>query len=358
MPRAIHQLVAGYSNGDAISDEARRLRAVLRARGFASEIYCDPASLLPQLRGDARDIGTLARDISPDDGILLHLSIGSPANEVFRTLRARKVLRYHNITPAEFFRAVNGRIADRLAAGREQARTLAGVAEVNLAVSAFNARELIGWGYRDPVVLPLFLDFTAIRGSPDRAVVDRYADGLVNLLFVGRGVPNKRIDDILRAFGHYQRMVNRDSRFIHAGSYAGTEPYVALLHTLKIDLELENVDFLGPIPEGQLHGCYASARVFLCMSEHEGFCIPLLEAMAWDVPVLAFDAGAVAETLDGAGVLFREKDHRQVAEMIHRLASPGPFREAVLAGQRARLERYRARDLGGELMRALAPVLG
>jgi glycosyltransferase involved in cell wall biosynthesis len=127
---------------------------------------------------------------------------------------------------------------------------------------------------------------------------------------------------------------------------------------MRKEMGVENVDFLGSITDAQLRACYASARLFVCMSEHEGFCIPLLEAMAWDVPVLAFNAAAVPETLDGAGVLFHRKDDPALAEMMHRLISPGPFRESVLAGQRQRVARFRARDVEGELRAILAPLLG
>ena len=358
MPRAIHQLVAGFSNGDAISNESRLLRSLFRSWGMDSHIHCERTLVLPELRADTRDLADLSATLHPDDIVLLHLSIGSPANLIFQSLACRKAILYHNITPPEHFRAVNEHIAAQLARGREQARALAGVAAVNLADSAYNARELEQWGYASPRVLPLVLDLEGIRGPPDRSVTGKYADGKVNVLFVGRGAPNKRVEDVLHAFAHYQRFVNPDSRLIHVGSFSGTESYLALLHTRIKEMGLRDIDFPGSIPDAQVRACYASARVFLGMSEHEGFCIPLLEAMAWDVPVLAHASSAVPETMDGAGVLFREKRFGEVAEMIGRLAADGPLREAVLSGQRARVARYRARDLGKELRDHLAPLLG
>jgi glycosyltransferase involved in cell wall biosynthesis len=356
MPRAIHQIVAGYSNGDAISNETRLLRGIFRSWGFESDIYCEHARILPELRKDARELGTLAGRLQADDVAFLHLSIGSQANLVFRDLKCRKALLYHNITPPEHFRAVNEQLAVQLKQGREQAASLARVAEVNLAVSAYNARELEHWGFPNPRVLPLVLDLDHIRGKPDRGMLKRYQDGMTNVLFVGRCVPNKRLEDLLHAFYYYKRL-NPNSRLIHAGSFAGTESYLALLYTLRKDLGLDDVDFVGSIPDAQLHACYASASVFLCMSEHEGFCIPLLEAMTWDVPVLAYAEAAVPETMDGAGVLFREKRFDLIAEMIHRLAVPGALRESVIAGQRDRIQRYRSRDLPAELREHLAPLL-
>jgi glycosyltransferase involved in cell wall biosynthesis len=357
MPRALHQLVAGFSNGDAISNEARVLRGIFRTWGFVSEIYCERARVLPELRPGIRDLSSLGAEVGPEDIVLLHLSIGSPANLLFRELAARKAVLYHNITPPEHFRAVNEHTAAQLARGREQARGLAGVAQVNLADSAFNARELAEWGYANPRVLPLVLDLEGLRGPPDRAWRERYADGRTNVLFVGRGVPNKRLEDVISTFGHFQRAVRADSRLIHVGSFGGAEVYRAVLTTRVKELGLRDVDFHGSLPDAQLRACYASAHAFLCLSEHEGFCIPVLEAMAWDVPVLAYAACAVPETMDGAGVLAHHKDFPALAEMLGRLATPGPLREAVLAGQRARIARYRARDLGAELRGHLAPLL-
>lgn len=357
MPPAIHQLVAGFNHGDAISNEARLIRGIARGWGHSSEIACEHDRTLPELRRDTVDLAALPGILKPDDVVILHLSIGSAVNVVFPNLRARRVIVYHNITPSEHFQALSPGIAHVLARGREQARALAGSAELNLAVSAYNAGELAAWGYRDPKVLPLLLDLDGLDGPEHRGVLDRYADGLTNVLFVGRGAPNKRLEDLLHAFYFYQTRVNPDSRLIHVGSFAGMESYLALLYTRQKELGLENVDFVGSMPDDQLRACYASARLFLCMSEHEGFCIPLLEAMSRGIPVLAHAAAAVPETMDGAGVLFAEKRFDLVAEMMGRLTAEGPFRAAVLQGQRERVARYRARDLAAELRAHLAPLL-
>jgi len=354
---AIHQLVAGFANGDAISNEARVLRRIFRGWGCASDIFCETRRILPELRADARDLGALAPALRPDDAVLLHLSIGSPANELFRALRCRKALLYHNITPPEYFRGVQEHIAHQLALGRAQARALAGAAEVNLADSAFNAAELAAFGYRDVAVLPLVLDFAALRAAPSRALLHRLDDGLVNVLFVGRGAPNKGLDDLLAAFYYFQHYVAPASRLVHVGSYTGLETYAGLLRTRCSRLGLANVELLGAQPQPALNACYRRAHVFLSMSEHEGFCIPLLEAMFHDVPVAAYAAGAVPETLAGAGALFREKRFDLVAELLGRLARDPALRAAVLAGQRARLARFEQRNVEQELRARLAPLL-
>lgn len=353
MKPAIHQLVAGFSNGDAISNEARVWRATFRGWGHASEIYCETKRILPELRGDARDLATAAATIGPDDIAILHLSIGSDANLVFKDLRCRKAILYHNITPPDFFRGLNEEIVRHLVTGREHLALLRDTADINLAVSRFNASEMTGAGYRDVGVIPLMVDRTHWKGPSDRRLTERYRDGHVNIVFVGRCAPNKRIEDLLFTLYYSQKYVNPHTRLIHVGSFAGLERYQGLLRTKAIELRLRNLVFAGSVRADELRAYYQAADVFLCLSEHEGFCIPLLEAMGHRVPVIAYDAGAIAETLDGAGVLVRHKDFGLIAETIQRIATDTPLRNAILAGQDARLTRFEHLDIPGLMRQAL-----
>jgi glycosyltransferase involved in cell wall biosynthesis len=354
---AIHQFVAGFNNGDAITNEARVLRGIFRAWGFESDIFCESRRVLPQLRKEALDVSVCATAAKPQDAVLLHLSIGSPVNDAFAALRCRKAILYHNITPSHYFDAINPQTALVLAKGRRQLRALAGAAAVNMADSRFNAEELAEAGYSAVRVLPLLLDLDMLKTEPDRATLHRYDDGKVNVLFVGRGAPNKRIQDALLAFFHFNRYVEPHSRFIHVGSFAGTERYQAFLLAMAKELDMDAYRFAGPTTQPQLNAFYGCASLFLCMSEHEGFCIPLVEAMLHDVPVMAYAAGAVPETMDSAGVLVKEKNYGQIAEMMGRLTRDKALRAAIIEGQRARLARYRQRDLAAELRQHLAPLL-
>ena len=356
--KTIHQFVAGFSNGDAISNEARALRGHFAAWGCGAALYCEHRRVLPELRAEVRDPADAAAAARPDDVALLHLSIGSDVNDLFAALPCRKAVIYHNISPPDFYRGVNDATARCLARGREQAARLAGAAEVALADSRYNAAELEGWGYRNVGVLPLVLDFTALDAAPDRAVRRAYDDGRLTALFVGRCAPNKRIEDLLAAFYYLQRYIEPGARLLHVGSAAGTERYQALLWSRSRDLGLSDYRPVGAAPPRALLAYYRRADVFLCLSEHEGFCIPLLEAMHLGVPVLAYAAGAVEETMDGAGVLFREKRFDLIAETIARVTRDAALRRAIIAAQHARIARYRAADPAALLRRALAPLLG
>lgn len=355
---AIHQLVAGFSRGDAISNEAMVMRSLFRSWGYESDIFCERRRVLPELRMEAMDLSDLRGRCRPEDVVLLHLSIGSQANDLLGELRARKVILYHNITPPEYFQFVQPATSADLARGRKQAVGLAGCAAVNLADSEYNSRELTGWGYPPSAVFPLMLDFDKLERGLDRAVRRQFGDGKTNILFVGRCAPNKKIEDAISAFAYFQKGVESNSRLILAGSFAGTERYHRLLVTMTRDLKLENVVFTGAIPQSHLNACYRSAHVFLCMSEHEGFCIPLVESMVHRVPVLAFSACAVPETLGGAGVLFTEKQFEAVAEMMGRLTRDATLRASLLMRQDRRVKELKSRQLGQELRHHLAPLLG
>ena len=333
------------------------MRALFRSWGFESQIYSERRRILPELRGEARDLEAGRDDFRPQDAVLLHLSIGSDVNDVFPALPGRKAILYHNITPPEHFRGVQEQTAHLLDRGRRQARALAGSAEVVMADSRFNAEEIAQMGHAAPQVLPLVLDFSMLRAKPDRRILRQYRDGMANILFVGRCAPNKKIEDLLNAFYYFQRYVQPASRLIHVGSHAGMEQYHALLLTRARELQLKNVEMVGSVRQDELNAYYEVSRAFLCLSDHEGFCIPLLEAMTHDVPVVAFAAGAVPETLDGAGVLVREKRFDLIAETLGRVAEDEPLRAAILKGQRERLARYEQQDLGASLKRFLGPLL-
>lgn len=350
----LHQLVAGFRQGDAISDEACLIRDLCSAHGLASDIRC-PRGFVN--KGDlplVRDAETLPDEVRADDVALLHLSSGSLCNRIFANLPCRRILLYHNITPPRYFERLAPATARILEEGLRQAAELRDATDEAWADSSFNASELRDMGYRDPKILPLLLKDTFGRGEIAEWRRDMLSDPpLTNLLFVGRLVPNKRLDRLIAVFGNYQRYVNPMSRLVIVGAIGGaggSEAYRALLLGNAFVYAARNVLFTDFVDDANLRACYASASAFVCMSDHEGFCAPLLEAMAWHVPVFAWDAGAVSETLDGAGVLFARGTPGEVmAETIGRVLGDSALRAAVIRRQDERLARFRARDQWKEL---------
>jgi len=346
--QAVHQFIAGFVNGDAISNETIVINKTFASLGHETNIFCETRRTLPHLRSLIKDIKTAKAIVKPSDVAILHLSIGSDVNDVFAELTCRKAIIFHNITPPCYFKFFNPAVALLLQRGLEQVQQMKSCAEVYLADSKYNADELLRLGYKDVRVLPLLINYDMLK-NVDKAYFKKLCDGFCNILFVGRIAPNKKIEDVIFAFHCFKKWVNPDSRLILAGSYSGMERYLHFLKAGMKELGTEDVIFTGMIPQEKLNACYAAASIFLCMSEHEGFCIPLLESMYHSVPVMAYSAAAVPETMDGAGILFREKQFDKIAEMMGVVWENKTWREAIIRGQRERLSRYKERNLAGEL---------
>jgi len=271
-------------------------------------------------------------------------------------LRARGALAvvYHNVTPARFFAGWSDEAARLAARADGELRELAGRALLGLAKSAFSRRDLEAAGFAATAVMPFVHE-----PGPPRArspVFERlYADGRRHVLAVGRLAPNKRLDDVLRAFALLQRALPR-SRLLLVGD-DGLHAYADALRELARSLRVRDVVFCGRVDEDELQSAYALADVLVSLSEHEGYGVPLVEAMLAGVPVVAYDAGAVAETMAGAGVLLREKDPGLVAALLERLLVDRSLRDAVRATQEPVAARVRATDYRALVVGSLAPVL-
>ena len=359
MSRKICQLVAGYREGDAISNTAKLIRTVFRSWGSDGGIYCNKFSCSVESRGEVNDLDKLPGDVAPDDIAILHLSIGCEANAVFTRLNCRKAIIYHNITPSRYFSFVNGSTAAVLDEGRRQLQELAGVADVNAADSAYNAAELTAAGYKDVKVLPLPIDLSAFTpGDYLKRNIDYDPDdGHYNVIFVGRFAPNKKIENLAKVL-FFLSKIEPLVRLICIGSTTGMEVYDGLVEAQCRILGLTNFYPKGSVSQDYLKAAYSTAHAFLCMSEHEGFCAPLVEAMLHHVPVFALGTSAVPETMGGAGVVFEPPpDYPLIAETIAEILHNGKLRDAIVARQDKRIEEIRNRDLSGELKALLAPLL-
>jgi glycosyltransferase involved in cell wall biosynthesis len=336
----IDQLVPAYHRGDAIGDEATYLRQFFRSQGFDSEIYrlsCDRG-----LEGESRDFVSFPPPASSDITIL-HFALPSPLSPAFRTLASKKVIIYHNVTAPEFFEGFSPEMARLCRLGREELRSLASVTDIGLADSPFNARELGEFGFREARVFPLFVDFSKYERPMNAFVHNLFRDDRTNILFVGRVVPNKRIEDLIKVTFYYKKYISPLVRLVVVGKTSSLPVYYQSLVKLADDflLKPEEIRFTGHIPDDEMFAIYRAADVFLSLSEHEGFCLPLVESLVFDVPVIAYNTTAVPDTLDGAGVLIREKPVDKVAELVGIVAHDRDVRQKVIEGQRARLARLK-----------------
>ncbi len=335
----INQWVPAAHKGDAIGDSARKVRDMLRAQGHESDLFA--LTIDEDLKGDVRPFSDPAARAG--QVTIFHFALPSPMTEAFASLPGGRVLQYHNITPAEFFAPYDPGLFRLAALGRSELKTLAGRVDLALGDSEFNRQELDELGFAPTGVLPIAVNTARITDAPRRPALEKIlSDGLINILFVGRIVPNKRIEDHIRLAEVYKRYVDSYYRFIFVGRYDGIPRYYAQVRALIAEYQMlpDRFWFTGPVSDDDLAAFYRWADVYVSLSEHEGFCVPLVEAMAADVPVLAYAAGAVPETLGGAGVLFSPRDLELAAETLGMLVYDRPFREAVIAGQRQRLQDF------------------
>jgi glycosyltransferase involved in cell wall biosynthesis len=335
----VDQWVPTLHRGDAIGDSARLMRDAFRRWGHSADVYA--LELDADLEGDGKPWGDWAPG-GPDDVVILHYALPSPLTAALRAHRGRRVLLHHNITPPEYFVGWDEEMVRICSLGRDELRTLVAHADLALADSEWNRRELETLGFARTGVLPIYLDFERYREAPAPVLRRVLEDGRTNLLFVGRLAPNKRPEDLIRLVSYWKRFLSPDVRLLLVGKPPRRRSYLEALQALAYEEGFgpAEVVFLGHVDHAELLACYASARLFVSMSEHEGFGVPLVESMLMGVPVLAYAAAAVPHTLGGAGVQFREKRLAEVAELAHLLATDEALRRRVLEGQERRLSAF------------------
>lgn len=337
----IYQIVDSLNFGDAIGNDIIAKKHVIEDMGIETEIYASSVSDKITEPGAYR-LEKMPK-VKEDDIVIYHMGNGSPVNHMVVGLNCRKIMFYHNITPYEFFTIDNIRASENCRRGLEDMQNvMKGKFDSYLAASEFNKSDMTAMGYKAEQItpIPIIVPFDDYRQTPDEAMVNRLSDGVTNIVFVGRIAPNKKHEDIIRAFAYYKKNVNPKSRLILAGSHNSSGMYYNDIVGYVSALGVEDVVFPGHISFAEILAIYKTAHVFLCMSEHEGFCVPLLEAMTFDVPVIAYNACAVPETLGGSAVVVDDKDPVFLSKVIDRVVRDEEMRSSIIESQRKRLEDF------------------
>jgi len=336
----IDQLVPAFHRGDAIGDTALHLKQYLKSQRFQSDIYC--LSRDSELASMAKSFASFPKP-KPSDITILHFALPSPLTRAFTELPSRKVIVYHNITPHEYFTPYSTEM-DRISrVGREELKGLSPHVELSLADSEFNRQELAALGFKRTEVFPLFIDFTKYRKPMSPFVYDLFNDGRTNILFVGRIVPNKRIEGLIKVLFYYKKYISPLVRLIVVGKTSSLPKYYQSLVRLADEFYLkpEEICFTGHIPEEEMYALYRASDVFLSMSEHEGFGLPFVECLLFDLPVVAYNCTAVPYTLGNAGVLINTNTRVDlIGELIHTVATDRNLRQSLIEGQRLQLKNY------------------
>ena len=354
---AIHQLVPALHQGDAIGDSAVMIRNYLRKKGHSSDIYA--YDIDEAVAHEAIGFRKAQPELSPNDVLILHYALPSGMSDFLKQTIAKKAIIYHNITPAHFWLPYDASLVRLASTARDQLKDLAASTDRAAGDSEYNRLELEKLRFPSTCVVPIFVDQERYRVKPSPFIRKTVQDGLFNFLCVGRIAPNKKLEDVIRLYYFYKRFCTPLARLIFVGKTNVVPAYHAALKelTMRYGLMPEDVFFTGHVDWPELVAYYTTAQVLVSMSAHEGFCVPLVEAMICNTPVLAYKSTAVPYTLGSAGIQFDKKNYPELAAISNRLRVDRAFREQILETQREQLKRYDPAEIEKAIDEFLKPLL-
>jgi len=350
----IHQFATSLTYGDAISDELLEIQKALRMKGYKSEIFT--RFYEPRMAKYAKDFKEYTKFSSSSNVVIFHFSIGSPVSKLFFRIPDKRIMIYHNITPYQFFLDYHRILSRECYKGRLEIKLFVEKVDLALGDSEFNRKELESLGYASTGVLPLLIDFSKFDGKTDPVVRRIYDNGKFAILFVGRVIPNKKFEDVIKTFSLYKKYFNPESQLLLVGDFRGMERYLVALEKLVDELELSDVHFTGRVDFAELLACFRLADVYLSMSEHEGFGVPLIESFYLGLPVVAYAAGAVEETMNGGGILIRKKDFAKTAVLMDKLNKDEAFRKKIVLSQKKALQKFNQENVSQILLSHIQKV--
>ena len=344
------QVVLNYFKGDGVGNCLRSIAEVLDKKGI-NNIIC--AVNISEDIADER-VRKIDEDFSEtvyrNDIVMYHFSIGCYLNEIIENLNCKKILVYQNVTPAVFWKDLDYQLYYFCKKGEIESRRTACTYDKCITPSHFSERCLIeyGWAQDDIHVIPIY-DNSLISSELNPQIISNTGSSF-NFLFTGRVVPNKRIDDILRVFNYYQKNINANSCLYIVGGIDYTAYFEYLDSIIKSEC-IENVVFTGRISQVDLESYYKCADVYISMSEHEGFCLPILEAMRRRIVVVAYASTAIVDTMGDAGILLYTKDSKDVCDNIKKIVSDVELRDMVISKQLSRVEQFNISNYEDEICR-------
>jgi glycosyltransferase involved in cell wall biosynthesis len=358
-PTRIDQVIPSIVERDAVSHHTLEAQRVLRSLGFVSEIYS--VNMGPEMAGRVHPLGELPHEADGRQWVCYQASIGSPAADLFAAHPGPKLLDYHNITPVELVERWMPSLGDEVRLGREQLAALAPEVFLGLGDSAYNTAELDAWGYEQTAVSMLMVDHTNFDVAPDPRSRDELAalkaGGGADWLFVGQMIPHKAHHDVIMGFAAYRKAYDPKAR-LHLVGRDSCPAYALGIRKLVDALGLSAaVDVAGSVSAPRLAALYEAADVYVCCSDHEGFCAPLLESMHHGLPIVAYAAAAVPETVGAAGVVLPSKEPALVAAAASRVLSDPGLRAALVDAGRERAGSFSAERARQDFASAISGAL-
>jgi glycosyltransferase involved in cell wall biosynthesis len=357
---AIHQFVPALIPRDATGSHTILLREALRRAGWRSEIFAEATH--DELIGETVRVEDYPERARPGDVLVYQFSTSSVVADLLAERPEPLVLHFHNVTDPSLYGSFDPEAARRSAEARRQLAVLAPRAVLGVADSEYNRIDLVAAGCRRTAVSPVLVDLERVGAPPDPRVAARLAEakagGGADWLFVGRLVPSKGQHDLIKALWAYRRLYDPDAR-LHLVGVAPSRRYLSALRGFIDDLGLgEAVRITGEVTDGALAAYYGAADVYVSASVHEGFGVPLLEAFRSAVPVVALDAGAVAATMAGAGLVLDRFEASTMAAAVDRVARDGRLRRLMIEAGREVVARHSLERTGAAAVDVLSSVAG
>ena len=353
-PRII-QLVSSLNFGDAVGNDALAIKHMLEGAGYATAIFT--FAVHPKIKEENVYSIDLLPELTEEDIIIYHYASEDGFQKLIEDTAAKVVLRYHNVTPPEFFHGYDEKAEIITRKGLVQIKGMRDAIDYGMVDSEQNKRDLEQMGYQCPIsVVSILIPFKDYEQQPDENVVNRYSDGRTNIVFVGRIVPNKKFEDVIACFAAYKEKYDPTARLFLVGNYQETDAYYQYLQDVIKKCGTEDVIFPGHIAFNAILAYYKIADLFLCMSEHEGFCVPLVEAMFFETPIVAYASTAIPGTLGGSGVLVETKEPETVAEKMHQVITDQTYREEIIEKQKRRLEDFSYDRIKEQILKEIADI--
>lgn len=351
----IIQIVASLNFGDAVGNDVRAIARALNEAGYATGIFTK--AIHPKIKDEGVYLINMLPELNENDLIIYHYATADELADIIKEAPCKVVLRYHNVTPPAFFHGYDEGAEKVTREGLDEIADLKDAIDYGIVVSDFNKKDLIDMGYQCPIaVAPILIPFKDYEQEPDKDVVTRYSDGKTNIVFVGRIVPNKKFEDVIACFAAYKEKYDPTARLFLVGNYQETDLYYQYLQDAIKKCGVEDVIFPGHIAFNAILAYYKIADIFLCMSEHEGFCVPLVEAMFFGTPIVAYASTAIPGTLGGSGVLVETKEPEVVAEKMYQVITDQAYREEIIEKQKRRLKDFSYDKIKKQILKEITDI--
>jgi len=352
----INQLTPALHENDAVGESILEIHNTLQEWDYESNIFS--LTVDESLKSVAKDLSELKNYDDENSINILHFAIPSPLTQAFKTSTGKKILIYHNITPPEFFEGISREMVHISNTGRSELSSLSDCTDLALGDSKFNEQELKTLNFKDTGVFPILLNsdrYNIETLEPLKFLFKN--DGYKNILFTGRITPNKKIEDVIKCFYYYQNLFQEKSRLLIVGNPTGFESYDLYLKDLADKMDLVEVYFTGKVDQDELISFFEIADLFITMSEHEGFCVPILESFIFEIPVIAYNSTAIPYTMGDGGVLVNEKNFKEIAGIMSEVIENEDFRKSIIQKQKNQLEKFSPAPIKEDLKKFLSSFI-